>query len=64
MLRIVLLVLAAIFVVFVAAAVVRTLIWLALIALIVLAAGALLVGVRRVRGSAQVSRSDRRARRH
>jgi hypothetical protein len=64
MFRVVLLVLAAIFVVFVAAAVVRTLAWLALVALIVLAAGVLLVGVRRARGSARAHGPDRRNRRY
>ncbi len=53
MVRILGLVVAAIFIVFVAAAVVRTLFWLALIALIAVAAGVLLAGVRRTHGSAR-----------
>jgi len=58
MLRIVLIIVAAIFVVFVAAAVARTLFWLALSALIVAVAALALGGFRAGR------RSGRRSRRH
>jgi hypothetical protein len=61
MLRFVLIVVATIFVIFVAAAVGRTLFWLALIALIVAVVGLALGGIRAGRRSAV--RSGRRSRR-
>jgi uncharacterized integral membrane protein len=57
MLRILLLVVAAVFIVFVAAAVIKTLFWLALVALIVVAIGASLGLFRLGRRSTRRSRS-------